>query len=291
MFAETYRAGPVTKSRSDADRGLSRLELHRWTLLVLGIAYWANVVRTAPPVADATGIVFAFDAVLGHGAFCVVAWAMLAALVWRQPATAPAARREVLLALAIALLGILPARQATVAALIALALLFTVGRDARAMRQAGVILAGLAVEMIWTSTYAMPLHATVARFDAVIVRALLGVIGIAASAHGASVGSASGSFDIEILGPCAASFPLAGVGLAFVVVTIHQGRLPRRGDLPWLAAALLASIVLTELRLGWMATGQVNYLWLHDGAGASLYAVVAAILAGAFPLLATRRPA
>src|SRR6185437_9239836 len=149
VFAEAYRAGPVTKSRAGTERRISRLELHRWTLLVLAIAYWANILRAAPPVGEATGVAFAIDAVLAHGAFCAAAWMVIAALVARQAADVPVSRREILAAVTIALLGILPARQATVVALLALGSQFAIAPNGRASRPIAAILGCLALEMIW----------------------------------------------------------------------------------------------------------------------------------------------
>ena len=41
--------------------------------------------------------------------------------------------------------------------------------------------------------------------------------------------------------------------MAFMVVMFYANRVPRLTDLPWLAAAMLTSVALTELRLSLMA--------------------------------------
>jgi hypothetical protein len=77
--------------------------------------------------------------------------------------------------------------------------------------------------------------------------------------------------------------------MAFMVVMAYAHHVPRLADLPWLVAALLASVALTELRLSLMALGDANYLWIHDGEGGTLYALSATALAVLFPVLAMRQ--
>ncbi len=280
---------------------LGRRELYAWTLCVIGLAYWADGL----PALRGPGATILDDltqSVLGRGAFCAGAWIMLASFVPRLHAAA-ASRRDIAAAVAICLLGALPTRQASVLALILLGVLITrqpAGRQPAGRRTAGrrtagpaersaaVILFGLALDLAWTSTYALPLHVATARFDAGCVTTLLGLLGMSAVAHGNIVTDPLSGWSIEILSPCASSFPLAGVALAFVVTKLYQGRAPGPADLPWLAGSLAASVGLSEIRLAWMAARPDDYTWMHVGGGVTLYTMVALALAIMFPVLATR---
>lgn len=279
---------------------LGRAELRGWTLLVAGLAYWGNVVRTVGDP-NAQGAALVVDGVLEHGAFPATAWLMIAALTRRGAPAAgtaaePAGRREIAAAIAICLLCALPTRQATMAALVLLGLPLARAPAGGPSRAVAALLLGLAGEIAWTSIYALPLHAAAARFDAVAVRGLLALAGIDAAGQGNVVDNPAENFGIEILAPCASSFPLAGIVLAFLVVVLHEERWPGRPFLirtclPWLAASALASVALTELRLSWMAAGEADYAWLHQGGGVTLYTLAAVGFAALFPLLATRAPA
>ena len=266
----------------------SRAELHRWLLLVIAIAYWANA-ASAPELAQAGGLALVLDSVLARGAFCLAAWLMIGRAMTRTGTDPrPAAAWQIAAAVALCLLVAIPARQtAVIALLIAGLMLFRAGKDS-ATRGVAILLLWLAAEMAWTSSYALPLHVAVAGLDARIVGAILRGLGIAAAAHDNIVDNLGGGFGLEILAPCASSFPLVGVGLAFTVTALFQGEMLSRRHLPWLGAAMLASIALTECRLTWMATDEATYHWLHDGSGGTLYTLAAVLLAGLFPLLATR---
>ena len=290
MFTRPNRQLATPGTLAAPGKLLSAAELQRWTLLVVALAYWANVVRTTGE-ADATGLALLVDSVLARGAFCLAAWMMVAGLACRtSTAAAPASRRHFIIAVAVCLLCAIPVRQSAIAAIVVLALMSARSMDRLGGRRMAALLFGLAAEMVWTSTYLLPLHDAVATLDAVVVRALLGLGGIGAVAHGNIVDNTGANFGIEILAPCSSSFPLAGIGLAFLVTTIYQGRLPCRRDLSWLAGGLLASIALTEIRLTWMATREADYFWLHDGGGVTLYTLAAVSLAALFPLLASRTP-
>lgn len=272
-----------------AAKAVTSSELGTWTLLIVAIAYWGNVLRMGGPD-DATGLAFAFDAIIKHGAFCAAAWAMIAAAGHSALPSGHATRTQIALALVICLLSAIPTRQTTMIALVATACLLVRPAKTHAARASCALLLGLAAEMAWTSTYLMPLHDAVATLDAFAVQFLLRLAGIGVVAHGNIVEHANAAFSIEILSFCASSYPLANVGLAFMVTTIYQGRLPLRRDLSWAAASLVASVALTECRLAWMATGDADYRWLHDGGGVTLYALAAVALAAVFPLLATLQP-
>lgn len=276
----------IARHESASRRPLGLAELRGWRLLVVGVAYWGNVVRTtrAP---DATGLAAVAESVLAHGAFCAAAWVMVALVRESRPAGV-ASGRQFIASVAICLLCAVPTRQATIAALVACGLqeIWPGGIDSR--RAVAALLFWLAIELAWTSTYLLPMHAVVANLDAVIVRSMLGLAGIGAVAHSNVIENVGSGFGIEVLAPCASSFPLASIALAFVVTTLYQGRRPCLRDLPWLAASLLASAVLTELRLACLASRELDFVWLHDGGGATVYTLAAVSLAVMFPLFATR---
>ncbi len=267
--------------------GVGLAELRLWVLLAAGIAYWGNVVRTAP----AAGPGAVLEGVLQNGAFAAAAWVLIAA--WAA-GTGPARRAsagQIAAAVGVCLLGAVPSRQAAILMLAVLGAQLARPAGTRTGRQVAALLFALAFDSAWTSPYLLPLHAAVATLDTRAVLALLHAAGIGASGYDNLIGGVSPGFGIEVLARCASSYPFGGVCLAFVVTMLYQGRFPRRHDLPWLAASLAASVVLTELRLSWMALGEADYLWLHEGGGVTLYTLVAVALAVLFPLLAARRGA
>jgi hypothetical protein len=167
-------------------------------------------------------------------------------------------------------------------------LLLSDRRAPLAGRQVGLVMLALAFESVWTSRLLAPLHVLIGRLDASICAFLLRVLGTDATAHGNIVDSASTHFSISLWPYCTSSFPLAGVGLAFLVMCLNLGRPPRWRHVPWLGMSFIASIVLTEIRLVLLATGEANYFWWHAGPGVTLYAMTALGLAVGFPILATR---
>jgi hypothetical protein len=112
-----------------------------------------------------------------------------------------------------------------------------------------------------------------------------------AHVQGGVVENATTGFSLVILPPCASSYPLAAVALAFTVVVIYLGQWPRLRHLPFLAASLIASMVLTELRLTLLAIDLPTYEWWHSGPGTSIYAMAALGLAALFPVMAARSSA
>jgi hypothetical protein len=132
------------------------------------------------------------------------------------------------------------------------------------------------------------LQVFVGRADAVICAISLGVLHMPAIAHANVVENLATNFSIAIYPACASSFPLAGVGLAFLVTCLYLGRSPRGHYVFWLGLSFIASILLTEIRLVLLGTDRSSYLWWHDGPGVSIYALGALGLAVVFPILATR---
>ena len=272
-----------------AARGLTLRELRIWTLLILGLSYWANVVRTYRhdgPISLASTA----QSVLSDGAFNVAAWAMVAAWAARVAPSSPASRRQIACSLAIGLLCAVPTRQTTIAALVVLGVTLAIYKGMHHSREPAALLGCLAIEMVWTSTYLLPLHNMVARLDAAACGAILNSLGQSVAVHDNMLDNVQTGFSVEVLGPCASSFPLAGVLMAFLVTLLYCNRFLRVADLGWLAAALLASIALTEARLSLMATGEASYVWLHDQGGATVYTLLALALAVLFPVLAILRP-
>ena len=266
---------------------ISVAELRVWTLLVAGLAYWGNVVRTARQ-AGPIGLDSVAEAVIRNGAFCAAAWVLIAAQAGGAGAAEPAGGRRIAAAVAVCLLGVAPSRQTAILLLFLLGVQLAWPAGTRPARKIAALLFAVGFDMAWTSPYALPLHAAVANLDAQVVPALLRGVGLAAGARGNLVDNASSGFGIEVLARCASSYPLGGICLAFVVTSVHLRRFPRWRDAPWLAASLIASAVLTEIRLAWMTMGKADYLWLHEGGGVTLYTFAAVGFAVLFPLLAVR---
>ena len=271
---------------------MSMVELRVWTLLVAGLAYWGNEVRAAGH-SGATGLGYVLEGVFQNGAFAAAAWVLTALWATRASPARHASGRQVAASVALGLFAVLPSRQAAILVLLVLGLQMLGPAGTRTGRKVAVLLLALALDGAWTSPYVLPLHAAVADLDARAVQGLLHLLGIGAAGYGNLVGSADSSGGIEILALCASSYPFGGVCLAYAVTTLYLERFPQRRDLPWLAASLAASVLLTELRLSWMVWREADYTWLHDGGGVTLYTLVATILAVLFPLLAAHeaRPA
>jgi hypothetical protein len=233
-------------------------------------------------------LIWMLNSVLGNGAFNIAAWVIIAVRVRGIAPTGMASRKQIALAMAIALMCVVPRTQATVGPLLALGIVLARSTGTRDGQHAAILLLGIAAELIWGASYSVPLHAGVAKLDAQAVVTLLSLAGQSALAHGNVVDNVSTQHSIEVLGFCSSTFPLAQLGLAYLVTKIYCGRLPGRGDLPWFAAALLTSIVLTELRLSLLALSGTSYSWWHDGEGATVYILAVTAVSVLFPLLATR---
>jgi hypothetical protein len=259
-----------------------------WALLIAGASYWGGVIRTYLHGREISLVSMA-QCVLSDGAFNVAAWAMIAAWARRIMPLGLASRRQIASALAMGFVFAIPTRQATIVGLVGLGLTLAIRSGTQHGRLVAALLICLAVEMIWTSTYMLPLHTTAAAVDAQICSTILGLIGEAVQPHGNVLENLGAGIDVEILAFCASSFPLAGVAMAFLVVIFYWGRVPVFADLAWLAVAMLSSVGLTELRLSFMTLGEANYVWMHNGDGGTLYSLSATALAVLFPMLAIRR--
>jgi hypothetical protein len=260
-----------------------------WALLLTGISYWANVIRTAPHE-DTEGLSAVPRGVIQNGAFGMAAWMLIAVWAARMGSSERIPPGRVVLTVVIGLIGLVPSRQATIVMLAILGLEQWHSARTDAGQKIAALLIVLAIDMIWVSPYIEPIHAIFAILDASLVRGLLFITGTLAAAHLNIVDNATTGVSIEILARCSSSYQFGGVCLAFVVTELFFGKFPGRNDVPWLLRSLLASIALTELRLAWMTAGEQTFTWLHDGDGVTLYTFAAAILAMLFPILALRRP-
>jgi hypothetical protein len=270
-------------------RSLSLAELYAWSLLAIGASYWGNILRTFPHDGAPIGFASVLNSILGVGAFNIAAWLMIAGKAGKVAPAAAASGRQIAVAMAIAMLCMVPTTQATVGALLALGTVFARAPAMRCGREVAVLLLGIAVELVWSSTYLFPLHDAVAALDARAVTSLLRLTGHNVFVQGNVVENASSQSGIEVLVFCASSLPLAQLGLGFLVVKVYCGQLPRLTDLPWFAGLLLASVCLTELRLSFMALSDASYHWWHAGGGVTVYTLAETGICVLFALLATRQ--
>jgi len=262
-------------------------ELAFWCVILAAIAFWGEVIadsfdRDLPiPVAIV-------QSVLAGGAFGVAAWAMILARCGRLVADRPARTALIAAALGVGLLCAIPVRPATALALACLGLWLLVAATAtRGGRQAGILM--LALSLSWVSICLSPVHVMLGHLDAHALAFVAGLAGVPVTVDGNV--AAAGDFSIEIMAGCTSSWQLPDVILAFVIVALYRRGALRWADLPFLIAALVASVVLNEIRLALMVRKEAAYLWWHDGTGATVYGLAALALAVAFPLLATARPA
>ena len=189
--------------------------------------------------------------------------------------------------IALGLIVALPFRLAAAVALAVLAgLLLTDKRSLRVGRQIGLVLLALAFENVWTSPVLVWLHVLVGSLDARATTALLGLLNIKAIYSFNIIHNVDANFVIEVWPLCASSMPLAGVGVAFLTMFFYFDKIFRVRYLFWLAMSLLASILLTEIRLALLATSEASFQWWHDGPGSSLHTLAALGLAVLFPVLA-----
>ena len=279
----------MTPTMNPADADLSRRigsrEAGYWSVLIVAVAFWANIVRGT---GDMPGLGTMVTRVLDNGAFDVFAWTLVFARSARMSEAGPASWLQISTAFLVGAIVLAPVRVAAAAALGVLGvLLLTDRRTLKSGRDVGLVLLALAFETIWTSQLLDPLQVFVGRADAAICAFLSGQLHTEAIAHANVVDNLTTNFSIAIYPACASSFPLAGVSLAFLVMCLYQGRSPRAAHIFWLGLSFIASILLTEIRLVLLATNRSNYHWWHDGPGVSIYALAALGLAVLFPMLAT----
>jgi len=290
LSASASRLGSPTLSTSKASVGLSAGEVWTWVFVLVGLSFYANILRAGPegsPQLDPGSVI---SRIIDGGAFNIAAWAMLLLRARRVVPIGIASQRMLLGTIAIGAACCVPLRQATIVALAgSIVLLCTEPRLTRSGREAVSLLIGLVASMVWTSAYVLPLHAMAGILDAHIVAIMLQALGDSVSVHRNIIINHSGNIEIAVLPFCCSSFQLAAVSLAYLVTKLYLESPLRRPDLLWLGASLAASVILTELRLSILTTQNPEYLWWHDGPGVSIYSVSAVLLAVVFPWLATWR--
>jgi hypothetical protein len=262
-------------------------ELTLWVVVVIAVAYWANIVRGALPNADGTLASFA-NAIVNNGAFDVFAWLLILIRVASPSHTPPASPLHIATAILAGIVVLVPARLACAVALVIIATPLLIDRTSPpATRQIRPLLFALAFEVVWMSPLLAPFHVVVGGLDARMTASLLRASGESAMSYANVVNNISAGFSIAVWPQCASSFPLVDVVLAFLVVLSYRGQTLRIAHLGWLAASLATSVLLTELRLPLLAAGANSYRWWHFGPGVTGYALVAVCAAVVFPLLAS----
>jgi hypothetical protein len=262
-------------------------EVGFWSVLIVAIAFWANIVRGTGP-AELPGVDSMAAGVLENGAFDVFAWILVFARAARMFEAGPASWRRISATFLVGVIALAPVRLAAGVAFVILGGSLLWDRRALAAgRQVGLVLLALAFETVWTSRFLAQPHLLAGQGDAKITAFLLGLLHTEAASHANIVDNLSANFSISVWPYCASSFPLAGVGLAFLVMLLYLDQAPRRRHLVWLGMSFIGSFLLTEVRLVLLATSQASYFWWHNGPGVSIYAVAALALAVVFPILAT----
>jgi hypothetical protein len=133
------------------------------------------------------------------------------------------------------------------------------------------------------------LHEAVGRIDAAVLRTLIASGGRAVAGTGTTV-QAAPDFAVDVLVGCSSSYIAAVVGPAFVICVLGFRGALRRSDLVPLAGLLAAATVVNWLRLWPIALSRDNWLYWHEGAGATIVAAADALLAVGAAWLATRPP-
>ena len=276
-------------SRTRASRwAISVRELGVWSLATVAIGYFAPDIRAASDVGG-PGLQSFIDGIVSDSAFVVFAWIFILVRAARSLTIEAASSKQIWGALLAAAISVVPFRLANASALVILGLNFLLIPGSRqAGRDIAWCLFALALESIWLSSLLAPLHVLVGHLDARICALLLDLLNMAAQAQGGVVENATTGFSVVIWPGCSSSYPLAAVALAFTVVTIYTGQQPQLRQVPFLAASMIASIILTEWRLALLAIDLPRYEWWHAGPGTSIYAIAALGLAALFPAMAAR---
>jgi hypothetical protein len=281
---------PITTPITGANRwSISARELGVWSLATLAIGYFARDMRAGSDVSGPE-LQALLDGIVSDSAFVVFAWIFIFARAARTLSAEAASAQQICGALLAGAISVAPFRLANASALVILGLNFLLTPGSRRPgRDIAWCLFALALQSIWLSSLVAPMHVLVGHLDARICGLLLDLLNMAAHAQGGVVENATTGFSLVILPPCASSFPLAAVMLAFTVTTLYMGQQPQLRQLPFLAASLLASIVLTEWRLAFLGIDQASYEFWHTGPGTTVYAMAALGLAVLLPIIAARR--
>lgn len=283
------RSGEVALAAqaTPADR-MKLWELRNWTLLMIGVTYWANVARSTDP-GEAVSLVSVANSVISEGAFNLLAWFVIFENARSKSLDDRASGRQMCLALLISAICIAPSKQATAMAMLTFGIfLYYQSKTEVFTRRIALILMVFAFEIVWTSPYLNFLHVGVGRLDAHAVAAIYNAFGYAIGAHGNVIENTPQQFSVIVIGPCSSSYGLVSICLAFVVTALFRHRDLHRSVLPWLGAACLASVAITELRLILTVESEAKYEWWHNGPGYSIYSVAATALVAFFAIMATR---
>jgi len=265
--------------------GFGSQELWTWCLTFAALAFWVEILG-ASRASDPLGIQAVADSFIGAGAFSAAAWLMIIARIGKLELRDTAPAGLIMATLAMGLLCAVPIGMATTLALVLLgAALAAQPGQSRGGREIGYLLLGIAATC--ASRQIGWIHVAAARIDAQIVVRIVHLAGIPATVKDNLVGN--DHFTIEVLNPCASSARLAQVLLAYIVTAIWVRGTLRRSDLPWMAASLLVSIALTEIRLSLMVPSEADWYWWHNGPGRAIYEYVGLALAIAIPMAARRR--
>ncbi len=265
-------------------------EARIWALVIVAVAYWANIVRGANTDGGLT-LASVINCIVDNGAFDVFAWILIFARASTALGDEKASLRQIASIVVAGAVALVPARLASALALVVLG--STLLADPRlpvALRQVRLLLFALALETLWMSPLVAPLHVLVGGLDARAAAALLRAAGQTATYHANIVDNAGADFRIAVWPYCTSSFPLADVSLAFLAMVLYRGGTWRRSHLRWLALSFAASVLLTEVRLAFLAASAESYHWWHFGPGVTVYALAALGAAVAFPILATSEP-
>jgi hypothetical protein len=288
----SYQERAITGS-GDARPALpARMMLHEtrvWALLMLGVSYWANLLR-ADSVGGSVSLSAVADTIINEGAFDLLAWFVIFENARSLSKRRPASRLEILQTLLVGAICVVPTRQAVAAGMLCFAMFLYAGRDnPSSARRILSVLCAISFEIIWTSPYLDFLHIAVGKLDARIVTAIYRGFGIPAHANGNVIYNGIDDFGIMLITKCSSSFMLAGTGVAFLVTALFRGRTVGRSGTIWLCGCLMMSVILTEVRLALMARNEAAYDWWHNGPGASVYSLAATASAVCFSIAATRK--
>jgi hypothetical protein len=290
----SYRERAIVGS-GDAKLALSArmtlLETRVWALLMLGVSYWANVLR-ADSIGGSVSLGAVATTLINEGAFDLLAWFVIFENARSISKQRPASRLEILQTLLIGAMCVVPARQAVAACMLCFALILYAGANSSvSARRISAVLSALSFEIIWTSPYLDFLHIATGKLDVRIVTTIYRGLGIPAHANGNVIYNGLDDFGIMVITRCSSSYMLAGAGLAFLVTALFRGRTVGRSGTLWLCGCLLGSVMLTEARLALMVRNEVAFEWWHNGPGCSVYSLAATASAVCFSIAATRKRA
>ena len=239
-------------------------EARVWSLLMVAVAYLMNIIRSTSSFADGPSLQTIADGIVSQSAFDLLAWMVIFEAARSLSRETPATRRHILQTVLVGVFCAIPVRQSDAVAMLALGyFIYQQDQPVGYARRISLVLAALAFEDIWT--FDNFLHVAVGKFDAQVVAAIYRGCGLAVTVHGNVVQHGVDQFGIMVLGPCASSYMLAGTGVAFLVTGLFRRATFGRFWFVWLCGSLLASVVLTEMRLSLMAADLSSYEWWHWG--------------------------